>query len=329
MANEISPAGGAKKASGLIRSMAAMLRSYWQQANDYQKFLYFIGALLLASGIFHTGVYIVTDDSLAGPVSWRKPIVFGMSAGVTLITVGWIMTFLPGHRIRGWLLSCGLGISFLIEVFLIDMQQWRGVPSHFNYSTSFDTAVFSAMGVFIVLIEIVVIIVAVWVFFSLKAPLSLTWAIRIGMVLLVAGQIFGNIIIQNGNPKVKDPQTGEFISEEVKSAYIFGEDGSIKVPHSLALHGVQVLPVLALLLVFTNWGESRRLTVVILAAAGFTGMLAVSSFQTFSGLALFDMRLVLSLGFGISAASLIAAYAGAFLGLLQNRAQAPPEVAAT
>ena len=319
MSEAILPTGGVKNVGSLIRSMVATLRGYWKQANGYQKLLYVIGALLLASGLFHTGVLIVTDGSLVGPVSWRKPIVFGLSAGVTLITVGWIMTFLPKHRIRGWLLSGALGISFLVEVFLIDMQQWRGVPSHFNFSTPFDAAVFSVMGVLIVLIEIVIIVVAVWAFFPLKTPLSLTWAIRIGMLLQVVGQIFGNLIIQNGVPKVTDPQTGGFIYEAVKSAYIFGEAGSIKVPHSLTLHAVQVLPVLAFLLLFTNWSESRRLTAVIVAAAGFTGLVAVSSFQTFSGLALFDMRLLVRLGSGISAVCLIVAYPAALAGLVQAR----------
>ncbi len=184
------------------------------------------------------------------------------------------------------------------------------------------------MGSFIVLVEIAIIVLALWTFFSLKAPLSLRWAIRLGMVLLVVSQIFGNLIIQNGAPKVSDPQTGEFISEGVKSAYIFGEAGSIKVPHALTLHAVQILPVLAFLLLFANWSESWRLTAVILAAAGFTGLVVVSSFQTFSGLALFDMGLLARLGFGISAAGLIVAYAAALVGLRQTLAQGPPEAAA-
>jgi len=91
---------------------------------------------------------------------------------------------------------------------------------------------------------------------------------------------------------------------------------------------VQVLPMLALLLLFTNWSENRRLTAVVVATAGFAGLVVVSSIQTFSGLALFDMRLVVKLAFGISVVSLIAAYAAAFAGLLQTLAQAPPGAAA-
>ena len=67
----------------LIGTIIATLRSYWKQAYGYQKFLYFMGALLLISGLFHTAVLIVTDGSMAGSVSWRKPITFGFSMGVT------------------------------------------------------------------------------------------------------------------------------------------------------------------------------------------------------------------------------------------------------
>ena len=320
-------AGDVKNVGALIRAMVTTVRTYWTQAEGYQKFLYVIGALFLLSGLFHTGVLIVTGGPWAGPISWRKPIVFGFSTGVTSLSIGWVLIFLPKHRLRGWLLSGALGISFLVEVFLIDMQQWRGVPSHFNYSTPFDAAVFNIMGTMIVVVELVIIVVALWTFFSLKAPLSLTWAIRLGMVLLVVSQIFGNLIIANGIPKVLDFQTGEFISEEVNSAYIFGAAGSMKLPHALTLHAIQVLPVLAFLLLFTNWSQSRRLTAVMVATAGYAGLVVVSTFQTFSGLALFDMSLLAGLGFGISAVSLIVAYAAALVGLWQTLTQAPPGVA--
>ena len=320
MSEIVLPADGIKNVSVLIRAMRTTVRNYWTQAEGYQKFLYVIGALFLLSGLFHTGVLLVTGGSLAGPISWRKPIIFGFSIGVTCLSIGWVLTILPKHRLIGWLLSGALGISFLIEVFLIDMQQWRGVPSHFNYSTPFDAVVFNIMGTMIVLVEIVIVLIALWTFFSLKAPPSLAWAIRLGMVLLVVSQIFGNLIIANGIPQVLDFQTGDFIREGVNSAYIFGAAGSIKVPHALTLHAIQVLPLLAFLLLFTNWSESRRLTAVIVAAAGYTGLVIVSAFQTFSGLALFDMSLLAGLGFGISALNLIVAYAAALVGLRQTLA---------
>ena len=308
-----------KGLGALIRAMLETIRTYWNGATSYQKALYIMGTLLFISGIFHYGVWLVQGGSMSGPISWRKPIIFGLSAGVTSLSLSWVMSFLPKHRIRGWLLAGSLGIAFIIEVFLIAMQQWRGVPSHFNFSTTFDSIVFSIMANMIILIEIIIVILTVWSLIALKGiSTSFVWAIRLGLVLLVVSQIFGNLIVQNGLPKVLDFQTGEYISEGTKSAYIFGEAGSMKMPHALTLHAIQLLPLLAFLLSFTNWSESGRTRAVIVAAVGYIGMVAVSTTQTFSGLALLDLSLLGALGLAVSVILIAMAYAIALIGLIRT-----------
>jgi len=307
--------------SDMVSSMLSTLHGYWTQAESYQKFLYSISAILVVSGIFHLGVIIVTGGSWEGPVSWRKPIVFGFSGGVSCLSIAWIMTFLPKHRVRGWLLSGILGISMLVEVFLVTIQKWRGVPSHFNFSTTFDAAVFNSMGILIVFVEIVIIVVMFWSFFSLKAPSSIAWAIRVGLIVLVISQVFGNLIIQNGIPKVIDFETGEFISKGLNSTNIFGVSGLMKIPHALSLHAVQVLPVLAWLLLFTNWSESQRTRTVIVAIVGYAGLVMASAFQTFSGLAPFEIHLLVALVIGVSLIGVVGAYIAALTGLRQTLGQ--------
>ena len=309
------PQRGTKNLGALVRAMLTTLRRYWTEAQGYQKFAYVVGALLILSAVFHTGVLVVTGGSIEGDVSWRKPILFGEAFGLTSLSVAWFMTFLPKKRVRGWLSLGSLGVANFIEVFWVSLQQWRGVPSHFNFSTPFDAALFNANGVMIGFTVTVITIVAIWTLFSLQAPLSLAWAIRASMVLLVVAQIFGILILLNGIPKAIDFQTGEFIRGGTRSAHILGEAGDMKVPHALTLHGAQVLPVLAWLLLFTTWSESRRTRAVMLATGGYTGLVAISAFQTFSGLAPFDLSLVAALLLGISAIGLISAYAAALIGL--------------
>ena len=68
---------------------------------------YAVGATLIASGLFHLGVLLVTGGSWQGPVSWRKPITFGVSFGLTLITIAWVASYISlGRRTRTWLLGC-------------------------------------------------------------------------------------------------------------------------------------------------------------------------------------------------------------------------------
>lgn len=220
------------------RSLLATLRGHWADAEPYQRFLYFAGLLLLASSMFHLAVLIVTRGPLDGDISWRKPILFGESFGLTVLSVGWVMTYLPKWTAAGWLVAISLGVSNLGEVFLVSMQQWRGVPSHFNNSTPLDAGIFLAMGLLILFTGVATSVVALVSFLALRAPTSTAWAIRVGMGLLVVGQAFGIPMIRlNG--------------------HTFGVAGAMKVPHALALHGAQVLPLLAWLLLHTDWKDRK------------------------------------------------------------------------
>ena len=67
----------------------------------YQWAGYACGALLVASGLFHAMVYLVDGGGWEGPLSWRKPIVFGLSFGLTVLTVTWFMSFLRPRRVLG------------------------------------------------------------------------------------------------------------------------------------------------------------------------------------------------------------------------------------
>ena len=55
---------------------------------------YGVGGLLLASGLLHLAILLGSGGTWAGPLSLRKPMVFGLSFGVTLITITWVASFL-------------------------------------------------------------------------------------------------------------------------------------------------------------------------------------------------------------------------------------------
>jgi len=302
----------------LIRSMLATLRGYWTHAESYQRFAYLIAGFLVASGVVHTAVLLVDGGSWEGPVSWRKAITFGFSFGITTFSLAWVMNFLPKYRLRNWLLMGTLGVAMFVEVFLVTMQRWRGTASHFNFTTPFDAAVFSWMGVMIGFVGIVVLLMTLWSFFSLKTSSSMALAIRVGLVLLVISQTFGGITIGNGLQKVFEPETQKFVSSGIESASIFGTAGNMKVPHAVTLHAIQVLPLLAWLLFFTRRSESRRTKTTLMAAVGYIGLAVVIAIQTFSGLAPIDMGLLATLVFVLSTSMISTAFALAFIALRQT-----------
>jgi hypothetical protein len=189
------------------------------------RILFVAGLVFLASALFHAAVWWLAGmPTLTGPVSWRKPITFGLSTGVLLLSLGWVLGLLPvtpRRQRQAWLLSALL----VAEVGLIDMQQWRGVASHFNAATAFDSAVFTTMGVLILAARVVI---ALWTRDVFTQPLAASrlnvLAIRTGMVMLNVGNLIGLAMSVSGLT-------------------------ALKPLHGAALHVIQALPVAAWTLV--------------------------------------------------------------------------------
>ena len=233
---------------------------------SYQKLAYACASLLLISGAVHGFVFLVDGGPWEGPVSWRKPIVFGLSFGILLMTVAWIVGLMRMRKVTGWIVLGILSAASVAEVFLITMQRWRGVASHFNESTPFNAAVFGLMGFLVMWVALATIVITIRSFWPMDAPTSLAWAIRIGLVLLLVSQAVGvQMIAEGGNT--------------------FGAAGALKVPHAFTLHALQVLPALALLLVIAEFTESQRLEIVALAGVGYGLLIGSTMVQAYAGLA--------------------------------------------
>jgi len=269
--------------SSIVKDMAAQVKEYWANAESYQKLLYVTGFVLITSGVFHAGVLIGTGGTFQGDVSFRKAITFGEAFGLTAISLSWFLTFLPKKRLLWWTLGGVYVAATLTEVFLISMQVWRGVPSHFNNSTSFDAAVFAIMGISIALHLPLIVGVLIASFTSLKAPASLKWAIRGCMLIFIAAQVFGIFMI-------------------TMNSHMVAPAGSMKGPHAIALHSLQILPFLAFLLMFTNWTEAQRTRVIVPAISGYIGVTALVTAQAMNGLATFALNLGMGILFALSAA---------------------------
>lgn len=269
----------------------------------YQRFAYWCAALLVLSGIFHLGVYVVDGGPWEGPLSWRKPVVFGLSFGITVATLAWVTTVLRPSRRWGWILIGVLSVASVLEVALISMQTWRGVASHFNEDTAFDGLVFSAMGMLVSIIAVVTVIITVRAFRSLDAPPSLALAIRLGLLLMLVSQAVGvQMIVEGGNT--------------------FGAEGALKVPHAFTLHVAQVLPALAILLLISDSTELRRIRIVSVAAVGYGLVIASVGLQAYGGRAPLDLDVTTT---ALALVGLALLLASAFLALrgLAHRAQPP------
>lgn len=302
---------------GPARATGASVRSYLSDATGYQRLAYAIGALLLLSGLVHLGIFLIGGGPWQGPVSWRKAITFGLSFGITTISVAWVLTFLPRRRIAGWILMGVFALANAVEVALVTLQAWRRQPSHFNVALPFDASVFTAMGISVALIALVIVAVAIWSLRSIDAPPSLGLAIRSGLLLLVASQILGYAIIDNGLG-VLEEEGVETPVETARDLSHLGEEGALKVPHAVTIHGLQVLPALAWLTQFTRWSERRRTRLVATAAVAYAGLCFVSGWQAFHGLATIALDPGISAIAAVSVLLLVAAFIAVLLAVVRR-----------
>ena len=271
-------------ATSLPARMRSTLLSYWRQARPPQRFAYVVGATLIAVGVGHLVAWLLIGGAWAGPVSFRKPTTFGVSFGLTTITLAWVAGHLRVSDRARWLLLGPLAVADAYEVVWVAVQRCRGVVSHFNFDTSLDTGLSLAGGVAIAVTVTVTLILTVLAFTAIQATPSMTLAIRAGLLILLVAQAVGGWMIQHGVGPASDGATTGLTT--------FGVAGVMKVPHAVAIHAIQVLPTLAWLLSFTTLGERRRVTLMGIAILGYVALVVVSLIQTAAGMAPLDVGVV-------------------------------------
>ncbi len=242
------------------------------------KTLYTFGAFWVFSGLFHIAILAFTGFEWSGPVSWRKPMSFGLSVGLLLATIGWILDRLPNRPRLADSIAWIFGLASTVEVGLITLQAWRGVPSHFNSFEETNALVFSWMAYMVGVMSLCLIAVLVWAAISRPADHLVSRAVLVGMVLVVAGLGIGQWLVELGN----DFAAANGIVPEIVTN---GAEGTPKFPHAIAFHGIQVFILAALALRRSHTSEHMRKRLMSVLLVSYTGILAFASAQAVFGVA--------------------------------------------
>ena len=236
------------------------------------------GAALVASGLVHLIVWAVLGGPWEGPVTWRKPILFGISGGLTALSMGWVWSKLPARRWDLPLAWC-TAIALFVEVGIIDVQRWRGVASHFNRATLLDSVLYDVLSD---LILFVTLVSADLMVHSFRQPLpvaaDMRLAIQAGLVLLVVSCVLGIWVSVHA----------ELQLERGLEPTRFGAAGVPKFPHGAVIHAIQWLPILAWAARHAGIDTVRRSRLVGVATLGTSLVLAYAMLQTLAGRGRFD-----------------------------------------
>ena len=260
-------------------------------------------ARLTAIGLFMIGLLGAHAAGLAfdarvitGAPAWLKPAKFSASIAIFTLTLAWIFTYLPEwvrlRRIVSWVNV----VTFLLEIAIIDLQAWRGTTSHFNVGTPLDGLLFSAMGLGIVVQSVSTIAVAVALFRQRFADRAFGWALRLGLVISIVGASTGGMMVRPTSAQLDAARAGNRMT--VAGAHTVGapdggpgvpgtgwstEHGDVRVAHFIGLHGMQVLPLLALVFARRGWNEASRVRVVWALSASYITLFGLLLWQALRG----------------------------------------------
>lgn len=184
-----------------------------------------------------------------------------------------------------------LGGLLADELAAIVLQVVRGRQSHFNYVTPFDTAVFQTMAAMIVTLWVANLVAGV---LFLRQPLSArstSWAIRTGTLISLAGMAVAFFMPRPTPDQMARLEAGR--QAGVIGAHTVGaRDDGPGLPitgWSTVAGGLQVLVLLAMLLTALAGRyallrcEAVRSRLVLLAAGGYAGALALVTWQALRG----------------------------------------------
>ena len=267
----------------LVRGAIADLRLAWCSLSLLNRLAV---AVLLVSGLGHVPLLLISEIAWDEPTSFRKPILFGLSTGLTLWSCLWVLCKLRPHR---WDQAMGalLSGSLVVEVGLITAQAWRGTRSHFNRDGTLNAGIELLMLVLIVIATAIIVWICVRAFSPAEFPSkilsvelatderlfapSMRSSIRYGMLLLVVSCLLGFVITAIGKAAQQQGLPPE----------LFGPRGVLKFPHGAALHAIQTLVVLAW---FCQVIEQKRSRLCIASAiVAHFSWLVYALFQTFRG----------------------------------------------
>ncbi|HEY0581693.1 MAG TPA: hypothetical protein VGE94_05880, partial [Chloroflexota bacterium] len=257
-----------------------------------------ITGLLMAATVLATLIGLLVDPRvITGAPAWLKPTKFAISTSLYAFTFVWLLGFVQGHRRLVTIIASGTAAALSIEVALIIVQVVRGTTSHFNYTTLFDAALFSTMGVIIVGAWLLAAAAAILLLIQRLADPAFAWALRLGLLIALVGMAVAFFMPAPTPDQLAALQAG--VRPTSLGAHSVGPPdggpglplvgwstlaGDLRVAHFVGLHALQVLPLLGWLLARrTSLPTRHRLGLVWVAGLSYLGLVVILTWQALRG----------------------------------------------
>jgi hypothetical protein len=286
-------AGGAA-ADSMLLCLRNGLGTLWRAEPLLTGTALFLLALLIPAAI---GLWI-DPRLITGAPAWLKPAKFAISTAIYVLTLAWVFTYLPDWpRIRR-LVGRTTAVVLIGELAIVNLQAWRGTPSHFNVGTPLDAALLAVMGIGILIQTAASVAVAVALWRQRFTDRALGWALRLGMTLTIIGAMTGGLMTRPTPAQMTEVRaTGRLLTVGAHTVGAPDGDpglpltgwstrhGDVRVPHFVGLHAIQILPLVTLR-VFRRRTETTRLRLTLSFAFVYAAVFVALLAQAMRGLPL-------------------------------------------
>jgi hypothetical protein len=246
---------------------------------DADRVLLWVAAAHGAIGAICLGALWFDAAPILGVHPALKPFKFAASISVFLATMAIVVPSLsaaePVQRVLAWTLAS----TMVLEMAGIAVQALRGTTSHFNTHAALDRAIWNTMAGAIVVATLAMVAVAALATLrpmrdAAGAPLAavsaLAWRVGLWMFLLAA--YTGSAMGGRGQHSVGGADGGPGLAVVNWSV----RHGDLRIPHFVALHALQSLPLIAAALRWlpmpgsTRWAAMLAVIALHLGVAGWT-----------------------------------------------------------
>ena len=202
--------------------------------------LYIFGWVCLAGAVI-TGILItLTNTQVFGINAFIKPFKFFLSTSIFTWTMAWYLGHLaPSGSITVYSWTVIIVLSF--ELFWITYKASVGELSHFNVSTSFNSFMFSMMGLAISIMTLFTLYIGM-LFWTQSLPeisIAYLWGIRLGIIFFVIFAFQGGMMGAQLSHTVGTNDGGAGLPILNWSTKF----GDYRVAHFVGMHALQILPL--------------------------------------------------------------------------------------
>jgi hypothetical protein len=254
-------------------SNAGGWRPLLDRARSLSRPLMILGSVMLVTFLAALVGIFVDHRIITGVPAWVKPAKFAISVSIYCFTLVWLLGFVENRPRLVRLIANVTVASITVEMIAIITQAARGITSHFNMTTPFNSVVWGSMGTFIVLVWTMNLLLAILLIRQRMTDRAFAWSLRLGLLISAAGMAVAFLMVRPTPQQVAAIASSH--GPRIVGAHSVGVDdggpglpfvgwsrvgGDLRVAHFAGLHALQILP-------FVGWLLTRRKGVLVFLSA--------------------------------------------------------------